>query len=161
MKRPRNGSTMKQRAYAMHVLRPAGKRTKKEAALAAGYAPSVATSIVSKIESTEGFANAMRDLAAESGNVVLQIMHTLKHKDMAKEDFKTLIDAASTMASVWEKLNVKPLQKEQPEKSNNLKVIFQNHAQNQTIKAVPDQAETIQAQPVGDQDQEQTEGATE
>ena len=144
MKRPRNGSTMRQRAYALNVLRPAGKSTKKEAALAAGYSPSVAQSIVSKIESTEGFSNAMRDLAAESGNVVLQILHTLKHKDMAKEDFKTLIDAASTMANVWDKLNIKPKEKGDAEKINNLKVIFQNHAKDATINATTEGA-TIHA----------------
>jgi len=151
MKRPRNGSTMKQRAYAMNVLRPQGKSTKKEAALAAGYSPAVASSIVSKIESTEGYANAMRDLAAESGNVVLQILHTLKHKDMAKEDFKTLIQAADTMASVWDRMNIKPKEKGDGEKINNLKVIFQNHAKGATVDATAE-ADTIKADTIQDQE---------
>ena len=93
----------------------------------------------------------MRDLAAESGNVVLQILHTLKHKDMAKEDFKTLIQAADTMASVWDRMNIKPKEKGDGEKINNLKVIFQNHAKGATVDATAE-ADTIQADTIQDQE---------
>jgi hypothetical protein len=151
MKRSKNGSTLKQAAYAMHRLAPKGAKSRQQIALDVGYKPSVAKSITQKIESTEGYANAMRDLAAESGNVVLQILHTLKHKDMAKEDFKTLIQAADTMASVWDRMNIKPKEKGDGEKINNLKVIFQNHAKGATVDATAE-ADTIKADTIQDQE---------
>lgn len=134
MPRGKKRPTLKQEAYAMRRLAPKKATTKKAIALAVGYSPSVAKNVLEKIESTEGYANAMTSLARESGNVVLQILNALKHKDMSKEDTKTLVDAASTMANVWKSINI-PLQPKDEPTKNSLKVVFQNHAKEQTVIA--------------------------
>lgn len=123
MKRTRNGYTRKQYAYAQNVLHGVGT-TKKEAALVSGYSPAVAHSVVQKIESTEGFSNAMSALASETGNVALQVLHTLKHRDLSKEPTQTLLNAVNTLANAWERFTPKE-QKNLPDKgSNRLRAIL-------------------------------------
>lgn len=135
---------MKQKAYALNSLTK-GVRSKKEAALMSGYSESAANSVAVKIEGTEGYSNAMRDIAAETGNVVLEIYHTIKNKDLSKEDFKTLVNAAGVLAGAFERFNGGSKKEATPEKINNLKVIFQNHAKGATVDATAE-ADTIQDQ---------------
>lgn len=101
MKRTKNGYTLKQYAYAQRRLAPKG--TKKQMALAVGYAPSVASSVSDKIEATEGYSNAMAALASDAGNIALKIMHKLKHADIEKMGFETAVDQLTKVAAVFEK----------------------------------------------------------
>jgi hypothetical protein len=55
------------------------------------------------------------------------------------------------MASVWDRMNIKPKEKGDGEKINNLKVIFQNHAKGATVDATAE-ADTIKADTIQDQE---------
>ena len=124
MKRPKNGYTRKQYAYAQHSLSGKGK-TKKEAALLSGFSPSVALKATEKIERTEGYANAMAALASETGNVALKVLHTLKHKNLENEDTRVLLEAVTVLASAWDRFTPKPSKDEETRKDGNmLRAIF-------------------------------------
>ncbi len=101
MKRTRNGYTAKQLAYATRRL-GGQHQTKKETALASGYAESVANSVMVRIENTEGYANAMAKLASDNGNLALKIYSELKNRDLSKENVPTLLSAIKTLADAWQ-----------------------------------------------------------
>ena len=100
MKRTKNGYTTKQFAYAQNRLGAKGD-TKKEIALASGYSLPVANSVVGKIESTEGYANALGALAMENGNVALKVYAELKNRDLSKIDFEKLLSSITILANAW------------------------------------------------------------
>lgn len=131
MKRRKNGSTLKQYAYAKKLL-GAEKQTKKEIALSVGYSPSIAENTKSMIEQTEGFDNAMNALASETGNLVMQIYHTLKNKDLSKESVPVLLDAVTTMANAWERFTPKQTA-EKGKGANKLRGIVLQRIEHQTI----------------------------
>lgn len=127
MKRPKNGYTMRQYAYASHKLAPKKVRTKKEAALLAGYPPSTASTVSSHIEKTEGYANAVAALASETGNVALKVLHTLKYRDLTHESTSTLLEAVTVLASAWDRFTPKPSKDDDEgagSKGNPLRAIF-------------------------------------
>jgi hypothetical protein len=144
MKRTKNGYTPRQRAYAMNIMSPQNKRSKKEIALSVGYTESVSNSVSAKIEKTEGFSNAMRDLAQETGNVILKIMHELKHKDLSKEDFTTLVNAADKMANAWDKVT-KPIQDkgEKELKDNPLRFVLNQKIERQEVSINSNEQKSI------------------
>ncbi len=125
---------MKQVAYARRSW-GAKQSTKKLIALDVGYAPSVANSVVSKIESRPGFNNAMARLAADSGNIALTVMHELKSRGF--EDFtnKDLVGALNAIAGAWDRFNKGLIEAENPADNgkNRLRtVILQNISGNVT-----------------------------
>ncbi len=101
MRRPKNGYTARQLAYATNKL-GAKSPSRRQSALAVGYAPSVADKAVEKIENTEGFHNAMAKLASDNGNLALKIYSELKMRDLSKESVPTLLNAVATLAKAWE-----------------------------------------------------------
>ena len=125
MKRMKNGYTRKQYAYAQRSLAPA--RTKKEDALAVGYAPSVANNALARIENTEGYANAIGALASDAGNITLKFMAHLKHADISKMDVATAMTQLEKIAAVFERLTT-PMKKETESKGvNPLRAIILEH----------------------------------
>lgn len=100
MKRTKNGYTTKQWAYAQNRYGAKGD-SKKEIALVSGYSPSVANSVVGKIESTEGYANALGALAMENGNVALKVYAEIKNRDLSKIDFDKLLNSITVLANAW------------------------------------------------------------
>lgn len=133
MKRGRNGYTMRQGAYANNLLGAKG-RTKKDIALSVGYSPTVASKTLEKIESTEGFSNAMAKLASENGNLALQIYHTLKHKDLGKESVPVLLDAITTLANAWQ-VYAPRMKDDESKKGNSLRTIVLQNFGNAPIPA--------------------------
>lgn len=124
MIRPKVGYTTKQFAYAQHSL-SGSKRTKKEMALAAGFSPSVATSVKGHIESTEGYSNAMAELAAKTGNVALKVLHELMNRDLSQEDTKTMLYAVSTLSNAFDKFTPKtPVEKPPTDKAEALRAVL-------------------------------------
>ena len=96
----KNGSTMKQMAYARKLFSADGIN-KKQMALDVGYSSNVANSISSHIENKPGFHNAMSALAVDSNNLALAAMHEFKARGF--EDF-----------SVIPGNNAPPIQQEEP-----------------------------------------------
>lgn len=133
MRRTRNGFTRKQYAYAKRVLGGEGQ-SKKEIALASGYAPSVAYSVMNKIEKTEGFDNAMSALASESGNIMLKVFHEIKHKDISGYELERLLNAVTIMSQAWQVFTPKQ-GKDTDNGASKLRSIVLNRIENQTIQA--------------------------
>lgn len=92
----------------MRKLAPAGSTSKKAMALAVGYSEGVASSVISHIESTEGYANAMATLASETGNVALKALSVLKNRNLDKEDTRTILHAIEVLTRTWEAFTPKP-----------------------------------------------------
>ena len=137
MKRTKNGYTRKQYAYAQNNLSGNGV-SKKDIALRSGYSMNAANSVKTKIEDTEGYANAMSALASETGNLALKVYHTLKHKDLSKESVSTLLGAITTLSHAWEKFT--PKVKEEDNSNNRLKGILLQHVEHQTINTTQDKS---------------------
>ncbi len=125
MKIPKNGSSLRQQAYARRVWGADGP-DKKSIALDVGYSPNAAKSIVSKIESRPGFQNAIAILARESNNLALEIMNELKARGTQDFSNKDLIGALKAISSAWEKFNaplLKSLEPREDNKKNRLRTI--------------------------------------
>lgn len=103
MKRPRSGSTPRQVAYATRVLNGEG-RSKKEAAILSGYSTSVAENVKEKIESTEGYHNAMIQLATRSNNLMLAALHEFEARGLKDFTNAELIKALNAIGSAWERI---------------------------------------------------------
>lgn len=129
MKRPKNGSTLKQSAYAKRVWGAQGE-SKKAIALAVGYSPAVAHSVSQKIEKTEGFHNAMAVLASESNNAAMEIMAEYKARGFKDFSNKDLNGALNAIASAWAKFN---RQDGDTPKDSPLRTIIQQRVAKQTI----------------------------
>ena len=124
---------MKQQAYARKIV-SAAHDTKKETALAVGYSQSVAHSAKQKIENTEGYSNAMRDLAMETGDVVMYAYASIKNRNLDKEDLKTVLRAVEVLANAFEKFSPRP-KDDNSLKNNRLKAVLMQRVENQTINA--------------------------
>jgi len=139
MRRPRQGYTQKQFAYAQRTFGGEGV-SKRQIALDIGYSESVANHPGVKIEASEGYSNAMSALASETGNFALQIFHALKHKDLSKESVPVLMNSLQTIAKAWETFTPKQ-QVNKGETDNPLRTILLQRVDNQTINAIPPEKE--------------------
>lgn len=146
MKIPRNGSSMRQEAYARRVWGADGS-DKKTIALDVGYPPNVAKSVVSKIESRPGFQNAIRRLAHESNNLALEVMSELKAR--GTQDFSNgdLIKALTAIAKAWDTFNKPLMQREQPEDNgkNRLRTVILQRIEKQVNVTDPKSTEVVTA----------------
>lgn len=146
MKRPSVGSTPKQYAYAVKRLNGQG-RSKKEIALTVGFSPSVASNAKNKIEKTEGYQNAVIELAAESNNIVLAILAEYKARGFKKFSNKDLNGAINAIGGAWEKFNKVRAPNGSLNDDNPLKKVFMQRIENQTInvtaKDVPAEPEPV------------------
>lgn len=134
MKIPKTGSSMKQVAYARRAW-GAAQETKKLIALDVGYSPSVANSVVSKIESRPGFNNAMAKLAADSNNLALTVMHELKARGFDGYSNKDLVSALNAISGAWDRFNKGLIESAKPADNGKNKlrtVILQNISGNVT-----------------------------
>lgn len=138
MKISKKGSSMKQVAYARRAW-GAKQETKKLIALDVGYSPSVANSVVSKIESRPGFNNAMARLAADSNNLALSVMHEFKARGLSEFSNKDLVGALNAIARAWDRFNKGLIEAEKPidNGKNRLRtVVLQNiHNQVNTVQS--------------------------
>jgi hypothetical protein len=137
MKRPANGSTPRQYAYANKLLNGDGL-SKKDIARSVGFSPSLARNPKQKIESTEGFHNAIIELATKSNNILVAALHEYEARGFKKFTPGELATAVSTIMSVWEKFDKKlnPPEKEGGG-TNKLRSIVLQRIENQTMNASP------------------------
>lgn len=104
---------MKQVAYARRAWGAKGE-DKKHIALDVGYSPSVANSVVSKIESRPGFNNAMAKLAADSNNIAISVMHEIKARGFEDYSNKDLVSALNAIAGAWDRFNKGLIESKKP-----------------------------------------------
>jgi len=106
------GYTIQQMAYARRIF-GAKNRNKKYAALEAGYSPHVAETAKSKIESTQGFKNAMFVLANESDNMAMAVMAEFKARGLKDFTNKDLISALKEISNAWSKFKTEERREEE------------------------------------------------
>lgn len=135
MKRPSSGSTPKQYAYAVKRLNGQGK-SKKAIALSVGFSPSVANNAHNKIEKTEGYQNAVIELAAESNNMVLAVLTEYKARGLKKFSNSDLNSALNAISGAWEKFNKVRAPNGSGDTENPLKKVFMQRIENQTINNI-------------------------
>jgi hypothetical protein len=104
-------------AYARRVF-GADPKTKQEIALDVGYSPNVARSVATHIENKLGFNNAMAQLAHESGNLAMQVMHEFKGRGFDDFTNSELTNALTAIGGAWSKFN-EPLRQAEPSASSN------------------------------------------
>ncbi len=140
MKRPRRGSTPKQYAYATRKLTGAGS-SKKEMALLSGFSPSTAENVKYKIETTEGFHNAMLEMATKSNNVLMAILAEYEIRGMNTFSNKDLNGAVNAIAAAWDRIETRraPARSKDPEQNPLRRAIIQK-VENQTINMAPKEA---------------------
>lgn len=137
MKRPKNGSTVKQYAYATRRLGGQGT-SKKEMALLSGFSPSTAENVKHKIEETEGYQNAIIVLAAESNNLLLGVLTEFKKRGLSEFSNKDLNSALNAISGAWDRIekNRAPNKMQTPE-GNPLRGVFQRRVETQTVTIEP------------------------
>lgn len=136
MKRPQKGSTTKQYAYATRKL-TGGGRSKKEMALLSGFSISTAENAKYKIESTEGYHNAMLEMAVKSNNLVMAAMSEFEARGLGDFSNKDLIGALNAITSAWERIESRrnPAKAKDPGE-NPLRAAVMQRVENQTINMV-------------------------
>lgn len=132
MKIPKTGSSPKQKAYALRSWGAQGQ-DKKNIALDVGYAPSVANSVISKIESKRGYNNAIAKLAAESNNMALAVLFEFKARGLKDFENKDLIGALNAIGNAWSKFNVVAKEGGGDNGKNKLRTIIMQQVENQTF----------------------------
>jgi len=128
----KNGSTLKQTAYARRIFGAQGT-TKKEIALDVGYSANVSNSIVSHIESKPGFNNAMTQLAIDSNNLALAAMSEFKARSFKDFSNKDLIGALNAIGNAWSKFNIIPKEGGSNQPVNKLRTVILQQIENQTV----------------------------
>lgn len=103
MKRPKHGSTPKQFAYATRMLNGQAD-SKKEAALLSGFSMTVAENAHAKIEKTEGYHNAMFELAVKSNNLMLAALSQFEARGLESFSNGDLIKALNAIGGAWERV---------------------------------------------------------
>lgn len=128
------GSTPKQYAYATMRLTGQGG-SKKEIARKAGFSHSVAKNAKYKIESTEGYQNAVIVLAHESNNLLLAILAEFKARGMKNFSNSDLIGSLNAMTKAWDKIDDKraPSRLKTPE-GNPLRAVFTKRVETKTVR---------------------------
>jgi hypothetical protein len=134
----KNGSTIKQTAYARRVFGGEGK-DRKHIALDVGYSPSVANDIKAKLESTKGFNNAMAKLATESNAIALQVMYEFKSRGVKDFSNKDLVGALNAIGNAWSKFNSGLIADERERNKNKtdknkLRTVILQQVERQTIQ---------------------------
>jgi hypothetical protein len=130
----RNGSTLKQMAYARQLFGGQGT-SKKQIALNSGYSSAVANSIKSHIENKPGFNNAMSALAIDSNNLALAAMHEFKARGFEDFSNKDLVGALNAIGSAWAKFNSQVPKDDIGDKlgTNKLRNVVLQQIENQTF----------------------------
>lgn len=137
MKRRQGGSTPKQWAYANRKLNGQG-RTKKEMAILSGFSPAVSENVKHKIESTEGYRNALIGLAQESGDVLLALIQEYKNRGIDELSNSELNSAVNAITGAWDRIESRrnPIKSKDPEQNPLRRAILQK-VENQTINMAP------------------------
>lgn len=137
MKRPQTGSTPKQYAYATRRLNGDG-RSKKEMALLSGFSPAVAENVKAKIEDTEGYKNAVIELATKSNNLLLAAMAEYEARGLKNFSNKDLNAALNAIASAWDRVEkVRAPEKMKTPQGNPLRAVFTKRVETQTAVFEP------------------------
>ncbi len=137
MKRPQNGSTPHQYAYATRRLNGDGS-SKKEIALLSGYSMNVAENVKAKVEDTTGYKNAVIELAVKSNNLLLAAMTEFEARGLEGFSNAELTKALNAISGAWSHIEKHraPDQMKTVE-GNPLRGVFQRRVETQTVTIEP------------------------
>lgn len=137
MKRPKKGSTLKQYAYATRRLNGQGG-SKKEMAVLSGFSKSVAENAKYKIENTEGYQNAVIQLAHKSNNLLLAVMTEFEVRGLKDFSNADLTKALNAITGAWDRIETRraPQKMKTPE-GNPLRAIFTQRVETRTATLEP------------------------
>lgn len=137
MKRTKSGSTIKQYAYATRRLSGNGS-SKKEIALLSGFSQSVAENAKHKIEDTEGYKNAVIQLAHKSNNLLLAVMTEFEARGITKFSNSDLIRALNAISGAWSTIEkVRAPNAMKTDEGNPLRAVFTRRVETQTAVIEP------------------------
>jgi hypothetical protein len=132
MRRPQKGSTIKQYAYATRRLGGQGS-SKKEIALLSGFSRSVAENAKNKIESTEGYQNAVIELATESNNLLMAVLAEFKARGLKDFSNKDLNSALNAISGAWDRVEkVRAPNAMKTPQGNPLRAVFTQRVETRT-----------------------------
>lgn len=125
---------MKQMAYARRLMGGEGT-SKKQAALDSGYSSAVSNSVSSHIENKKGFHNAMSQLAKESNNLALSVLHEFEARGLGHFSNKDLVSALNAIGNAWSRFNKNPEREKDSENpgKNKLRNVVLQRIENQTF----------------------------
>lgn len=140
MKRKKGGSTIKQVAYATRMMN-GNASSKKEAALLSGFSLAVAENAKYKIESTEGYKNALLNMFTRSNNLLNAAMIEFELRGFSEFSNKDMVSALNAITAAWEKIDTKraPNKMKTPE-GNPLRAIFTERTRTAVIEPIPQPA---------------------
>ena len=119
----KKGSSFKQQAYARRLFGGQGQ-SKTEMALNSGYSPHVARSVVSHIENSPGFHNAMAQLAYESNNLAMAAMHEFEARGFSDFSNKEMVSALTAIANAWSKFTSPVKDAAKKDSTNKLRTVI-------------------------------------
>lgn len=115
-----------------------GADSKKEAALLSGFSMTVAENAKAKIENTEGYHNAMEELALKSNNLMLAALSQFQARGLDGFSNKELIAALNAIGSAWERVEKQRNPQKDPGGSGNrLAGIFKRTTVTETAVIAP------------------------
>jgi hypothetical protein len=136
----KNRPTPKQLAYARRLW--GGQYTKKKyMAQDVGYAIATSDNPKGAIESTLGFQTAMSNLAAESNNLAMTILHEFKARGVQDFSNKDLIGALNAIGGAWARFNAPGRDMNGPNSKqgmNRLRTVVLQQVENQTVQILPE-----------------------
>lgn len=158
MKRPKSGSTLKQYAYAQRRLGGEGQ-TKQEMALLSGYSPKVAKNVKDRIENTEGYKNAIIELAHKSNNLLLATYTEFEARGLQGFSDSDLIKALNAISSSWERIETaRAPDKMKTAEGNPLRAIFTQRVETRTavLEQVPQSPAAATPSPSENKEEKET-----
>lgn len=112
--------------------------TKKEMALMSGYSQTIAKNPASKIEKSEGYHNAVKELAAKSNNLLLGVMAEFEARGLKNFSNKDLNSALNAISGAWDRIEKTraPNKLKTPE-GNPLRAVFTERTRTATFESAP------------------------
>lgn len=108
-------------------------RSKKEMALLAGFSPAVAENVKAKVEDTEGYQNAVIELATKSNNLLLACFAEYQARGLKNFSNKDLNAALNAISSAWDRVEkVRAPGKMKTPEGNPLRAVFTKRVETQT-----------------------------
>lgn len=143
----KGSSTKKQMEYAKKRIFSTGQN-KRDIALEVGYSKEVAATTKSKIESTDGFKNAVGKLALKSNNIALNILEEFERRGVKDFSNKDLISGLDAIGRAWERFTAPPRHHKDngmdyDNGKNPLRTVILQTVNNQTIQTKEDPGEQI------------------
>lgn len=114
-----------------------GKKNRKKTALSVGFSPAVANNVKAKVETREGFKNAMFKLAKNSNRMALAAIDEFERRGLDGFSNKDLVGALNAIANAWAKFNKVEAPRKDNQPVNRLRTVVMQRVENQNFIGAP------------------------